>query len=270
MIKEYRMSLEKKIKKSLKTLREQKPLILNITNFVVMNNTANALLAVGASPIMSHSRKELAEMVAISQALVINMGTLDKAWISRMKYAIQEANLLKKTVVFDPVGCGASNFRTKTARELFAMAETMIIRGNASEILALAGAKSNNKGVDAQDPVEQAVEAAKRLLQTQVNTVIISGETDYVVTQDATYALKNGDAMMPLVTGMGCTHTAITAAFAAVGDLSGLAATAIMGVAGEMAAEKSVGPGSLQMNILDALYQITPQELAEKVKVEKR
>lgn len=263
------MTLEKQIKKSLKALREQKPLILNITNFVVMNNTANALLAVGASPIMAHSRKELAEMVTISQALVINMGTLDKAWIARMKYAIQEANLQKKPVVFDPVGCGASTFRTRTARELFAMAETMIIRGNSSEILALAGAESNSKGVDAQDPAEQAIEAAKRLLQTQIDTVIISGETDYVVSEDATYALKNGNAMMPAVTGMGCTHTAITAAFAATGDLSGLAATAIMGVAGEMAAEKSAGPGSLQVNILDALYQIKPQELADRVKIEK-
>lgn len=262
------MTLKNQIKTSLETLREQNPLVLNITNLVVMNNTANALLAIGASPIMAHSRKELSEMVNLSQALVINMGTLDNTWLARMKYAIQEANIAKKPVILDPVGCGASTFRTQTARELFAMAEILIVRGNSSEILALSGAASNTKGVDAQDPSEQALDAAKVLTENKACTVIISGETDYVLTDGASYALKNGDAMMPKVTGMGCTHTALVAAFAATGDLSGLAATALMGVAGEMAAKESVGPGSLQVNILDTLYRITPEELSEKANLQ--
>jgi len=260
---------KKQIITSLNAVREQKPLVVNITNYVVMNNTANALLAIGASPIMAHSQQEMAEMMRFAGALVINIGTLDSAWIARMEYAVEQANMNKKVIILDPVGCGASNLRTTTARRIMQLANKVIIRGNASEIIALAGEQAKTKGVDALDSSDSALSCAKFLTNktTATCSVIISGSTDYVVTETSIIQLNNGDKMMPYVTGMGCTHTAIIGAFAAIDDDTGLAATAVMSVAGEIAAEKSAGPGSLQMNLLDTLYQLDDKTLLSRVKL---
>ncbi|MDG3087390.1 hydroxyethylthiazole kinase [Vibrio hannami] len=261
-------TLKQQISESLNTLRKQKPLVVNITNYVVMNNTANALLAIGASPIMAHSKEEMAEMMSFAGALVINIGTLDSVWVPRMEFAVEQANANDKVIVLDPVGCGASKLRTETARKIVAAASNLIIRGNASEIIALAGEQAQSKGVDALDSSDSAVNAARFLACEYKCSVVISGETDYVVTESSTVALKNGHQMMPYVTGMGCTHTALTGAFAAIGDTTGLAATAVLGVAGELAAEKSAGPGSLQLNLLDALYQLDEEQLLKALKLE--
>jgi len=262
--KKRKMSIETVIS-ALKQLREQKPLVVNITNYVVMNNTANALLAIGASPIMAHSKQEMAEMMSFCGALVINIGTLDSHWIQRMHYAVEQANVHRKPVVLDPVGCGASQIRTQTARQIAQQAETLIIRGNASEIIALAGEVSKGKGVDAQDSSDSAICAAKCLVNEYHCCVVVSGETDHVVTKDTHIKLQNGSAMMPLVTGTGCSLSALTGAFAAVGELSGLAAAAVMSIAGEIAAEKSAGPGSLQVNLLDALYLLDEQAIRQRI-----
>ncbi|MUK28497.1 hydroxyethylthiazole kinase [Aliivibrio fischeri] len=248
-------------------LREKKPLVVNITNYVVMNNTANALLALGASPIMAHSQQEMAEMMSFSGALVINIGTLDSVWTPRMHFAVEQANLNNKVVVLDPVGCGASQLRTQVARQIAEAANKLIIRANASEVIALAGENAQSKGVDALDSSDSAVGSACYVAQKYQCSVVISGETDYIVTQDAQYKLNNGHAMMPFVTGMGCTHTALTGAFAAIGDESGVVATAVLGVAGEIAAEQSAGPGSLQMNLLDTLYQLDEETLTRRLKL---
>lgn len=256
---------------ALRALREQKPLVVNITNYVVMNNTANALLAVGASPIMAHSRQEMAEMMSFAGALVINIGTLDSEWIERMTFAIEQANLHQKIIVLDPVGCGASLLRTATSRRFAELAERLIIRGNASEIIALAGESSQGKGVDAMDSSSAAIKAAMTLMKAYDASVVVSGKTDYII--DKTFiqqeknilALDNGHAMMPLVTGMGCSLSALTGAFAAIGETSGLAAAAVFGVAGEIAAEHANGPGSLQLAILDALYNLDEATLAERL-----
>lgn len=256
-----------KIIEALAILREKKPLVVNITNYVVMNNTANALLALGASPIMAHSRQEMAEMMSFAGALVINIGTLDSIWIPRMYFAVEQANLNNKVVVLDPVGCGASQLRTRTARHIAGAANKLIVRGNASEIIALAGENAQSKGVDALDSSDAALGAACYLAKHYQCSVVISGETDYVVTQEAQYKLNNGHAMMPLVTGMGCSHSALAGAFAAIGDETGLAATAILGVAGEIAAEQSAGPGSLQVNLLDVLYQLNAEVLTRRLKL---
>ncbi|MFB1079269.1 hydroxyethylthiazole kinase [Photobacterium damselae] len=252
---------------SLATLKQQKPLVVNLTNYVVMNNTANALLAIGASPIMAHSRDELAELMAISGALVINIGTLDSHWIPRMHFAIEQANRYNKPVVIDPVGCGASQLRTQTAQDLVALANNATIRGNASEIIALAGHMSNSKGVDAQDSTTQACSAAKQLAQQYQCSVVISGETDYIVDAGTTVTITNGHAMMPHVTGMGCTHTALTGAFTAIGETTGVTATALLGIAGEIAAENSAGPGSLQINLLDTLYQLDSEIIEHRLRL---
>ena len=232
-----------------------------------MNNSANALLALGASPIMAHSKQEMAEMMSFAGALVINIGTLDSTWTPRMEFAVEHANANGKTVVLDPVGCGASQLRTETSRRIAQLADSLIIRANASEVIALAGEQAQSKGVDALDSSEAALGAAKFLVSEYSASVVISGETDYVVTAESVTQLNNGHAMMPFVTGMGCTLSALTGAFAAVGDKSGLAAAAVLGVAGEIAAEQAQGPGSLQLNILDALYQLDEETLAARLKL---
>ncbi|WP_162063750.1 hydroxyethylthiazole kinase [Vibrio taketomensis] len=256
-----------KIIQALSAVREQKPLVVNITNYVVMNNTANALLAVGASPIMAHSKQEMAEMMSFTGALVINIGTLDSVWTPRMEFAVEQANLNSKIVVLDPVGCGASKLRTETSRQIARLADKLIIRGNASEIIALAGEQAQTKGVDAQDSSEAALGAAHLLVAEYGANVVISGETDYIVTQNQTVSLSNGDQMMPYVTGMGCSLTALTGAFAAIGEDTGLAAAAIFGVAGEIAAERAQGPGSLQVALLDTLYQLDEATLRQRLKL---
>ncbi len=259
--------LIEQITRSLQALRDQKPLVVNVTNYVVMNNSANALLALGASPIMAHSKQEMAEMMSFAGALVINIGTLDSTWAPRMEFAVEQANANGKTVVLDPVGCGASLLRTETSRRIARLADSLIIRANASEVIALAGEQAQSKGVDALDSSEAALGAAKFLVSEYNASVVISGETDYVVTAESVTQLNNGHAMMPFVTGMGCTLSALTGAFAAVGDKSGLAAAAVLGVAGEIAAEQAQGPGSLQLNILDALYQLDEETLAARLKL---
>lgn len=268
------LSLIKSITEQLAKLREQKPLVVNVTNYVVMNNTANALLAIGASPIMAHSRQEMAEMLSFAGALVINIGTLDEVWIERMTFAVQLANLNNKPIVIDPVGCGASVLRTQTAQQLSNLADHLYIRGNASEIMALSGIDSQSKGVDALESSEQAIHAAQLLMNRYADKayceVIISGETDFVINRDGVYQLNNGHEMMPYVTGMGCTHTALTGAFAALGDAAGLCATAILGIAGELAASQSTGPGSLQLNLIDSLYNLSVADIEQKLKIIKR
>jgi len=258
---------------ALRTLREQNPLVVNITNYVVMNNTANALLAIGASPIMAHSRQEMAEMMSFAGALVINIGTLDSDWIERMAFAIEQANHHQKVVVLDPVGCGASTLRTQTSRRFAELAERLIIRGNASEIIALAGESSQSKGVDAMDSSSAAIQAAVTLMETFDASVVVSGKTDFIVNtpfiqqEKNILALDNGHPMMPQVTGMGCSLSALTGAFAAIGETSGLAAAAVFGVAGEIAAEQAKGPGSLQLAILDVLYTLDEATLAQRLKL---
>ncbi|MCL9776920.1 hydroxyethylthiazole kinase [Vibrio methylphosphonaticus] len=256
-----------KIVEYLQQVRETKPLVVNITNFVAMNNTANALLAVGASPIMAHSKQEMAEMMAFAGALVINIGTIDSVWRPGMFFAVEQANLHNKVIVLDPVGCGASQLRTSTARQLAETAKHLIIRGNASEVIAMAGEQGHNKGVDSLDSSETALTAAKALVDAYQCSVVISGKTDYIVTATSTIALNNGHDMMPYVTAMGCSLSAVTGAFAAVGDNTGAAAAAVFGVAGEIAAEQSKGPGSLQLNLLDTLYQLDAETLSTRLNI---
>lgn len=259
--------LIEQITQALTAVRQQKPLVVNITNYVVMNNTANALLAIGASPIMAHSKQEMAEMMSFAGALVINIGTLDSVWTPRMLFAVEQANANGKVVVLDPVGCGASTLRTETSRQIARLADKLIIRGNASEIIALAGEQAQSKGVDSLDSSDAALGAAEFLVAEYGANVVISGETDYIVTKSQTVTLGNGHEMMPYVTGMGCTLSALTGAFAAVGDETGLAAAAVLGVAGEIAAEQARGPGSLQLTLLDELYQLDEQTLAKRLKL---
>ncbi|MFC5409372.1 hydroxyethylthiazole kinase [Larkinella bovis] len=251
-------------------IRAQAPLIHNITNFVVMNNTANALLAVGASPAMVHAPEETADFVAISSALVVNIGTLDENFVAGMKQAMRRAKDLGKPIVFDPVGVGATPYRNRVSAELLTLSAPEIIRGNASEIMALAGLDAQTKGVDSLFGSDAAVDAAHQLSRSLGCVVVVSGATDYIIRGEQTAAIANGHPLMTRVTGMGCTATALTGAFAAVNAdyfQAAAHAMAVMGVAGEMAVEKQTAPGSLQVNFLDALYQLTASDIADRLKI---
>jgi hydroxyethylthiazole kinase len=241
-------------------VRTQSPLVHNITNYVVMNNTANALLAVGASPVMAHWASEMEEMTAIAGALVINIGTLDADWIEGMKAAGLAASRRGTPIVLDPVGAGATSQRTKAAWEIIDLCHPTIIRGNGSEIMALVDAGIKSKGVDSSASSDDALAAARKLASETGAVVVISGETDYITNGSEVYTVEGGDPIMTSVTGMGCTSTALVGAFAAVEPDAMVAATAamaVMSLVGERAAANARGNGSMQVQFLDELYNLT-------------
>jgi len=249
---------------ALAAIRAQSPLVHNITNYVVMNNSANALLAIGASPVMAHWTAEMEEMTAIAGALVINIGTLDAQWIDGMKTAGLAASKRGIPIVLDPVGAGATSQRTAAALELIAYCHPTIIRGNASEIMALVDAGVKSKGVDSKASSHDALEAARTLARATGAVVVISGATDYITDGTQVHTVEGGDPIMTAVTGMGCTSTALAGAFAAVEPdalIAATAAMAVMSLAGERAAAKAHGNGSMQMHFLDELYNLTPETL---------
>jgi hydroxyethylthiazole kinase len=254
----------------LQQIRARQPLVHNITNYVVMNNTANALLAIGASPAMVHAGEEVEEFVALSAALVINLGTLSPAWVKAMDAAACAANARGIPWVLDPVGAGATTYRTDTATAL-AHLRPACIRGNASEILVLAGATAAKiKGVDSAQGSAEALDAARRLAQATGAVVAVTGATDYVTDGTALLGLANGHPLMARVTGLGCTATAlIGAALAVEPDRAAAAAAGLtfVALAGEIAAEKSPGPGSLQVHLLDALHQLDAATIARRLKM---
>lgn len=258
---------------AVEAVRQKSPLVHNITNFVVMQVTANALLAAGASPLMAHDPGELDDLLSIASALVLNIGTLDKAWIESMRQAGELAGRHGVPVVLDPVGAGASHLRTETALVLLNQAHPAVVRGNASEIMALAphitGNDAATKGVDSTRTSPEA-EAAARDLATRHHCVVsVSGEEDMITDGDSAWLVRGGSPLMTLVTGLGCSATAVTAASVAVASspLAGaIAGMAIMASAGEKAALAARGPGSFLPLFLDALYHLDPGDAAARVR----
>lgn len=253
----------------LEQVRSKSPLIHNITNYVVMNNTANALLAIGASPVMAHAKDEVAEMAGIASALVINIGTLDAAWVDSMIIAGKTASAKNTPVILDPVGVGATSYRTKVCKQIINECKPTIIRGNASEIMALCNSNVKTKGVDSTDSSETALDTAKLLAQQTNAIVVISGQTDYITDGTNVETVNNGNPMMARVTGMGCTASAMVATFAAINNnpfKAGIHAMTVMGIAGEIAACKSKGNGSLQVNFLDELYNLSAETIQKTIR----
>ena len=256
---------------SIESIRSKSPVVHNITNYVVMNSTANALLAIGASPVMAHAEEEVEDMVNIASALVINIGTLSERWINSMFKAAHQARKNGIPVILDPVGAGATAYRTKTARELMNNEPPAIIRGNASEIMALYDDKSRTKGVDSATSSDAAIDIAQKLSEIYKCIICVSGPTDYVIDKKKIITIKNGHPLMSRVTGFGCTASALCGAFAAVEKMPFTAtamAMAVMGIAGEMAAGVSAGPGSLQTNFLDILYHLKESDIKKHLKFE--
>ncbi|MEA2013710.1 MAG: hydroxyethylthiazole kinase [Thermodesulfobacteriota bacterium] len=267
------MITAKDIYLDIEKIRETSPLIHNITNYVVMNSTANALLAIGASPVMAHAVEEVEEMTGIARALVINIGTLSGPWVQAMLCAVRRAGEFEIPVILDPVGAGATSYRTATCHDLIGAVPPAVIRGNASEIMALTMEEAKTKGVDSSDPSSAALEAAQRLNSNTGSVVCISGEVDYIVGGGSVIQVENGHPIMGKVTGMGCTATALCGAFAAVNpSFSAAAAGAmvVMGISGEIAADGCKGPGSMQVGFLDALFHLSEDDLTNRIRIGER
>ncbi|OKH87534.1 hydroxyethylthiazole kinase [Thalassospira sp. TSL5-1] len=252
-------------------MRNTAPLVQCITNYVAMNIAANTLLAAGASPAMVHAPEESGEFAAIAGALTVNIGTLSTEWVAGMKEAAKGASAAQKPWILDPVAHFATGFRRDTVAALLALQPT-IIRGNASEIIALAGGQSAGQGVDSGDPVEQAEEAAKTLAQSQKCVVAVTGSSDFVTDGSAAVRILGGSALMPKITAMGCSLTALVGAFAATAPKAPfeatIAALACFAAAGKMAEKTASGPASFATAFLDALYNLDDAALETHAGIE--
>jgi len=257
---------------SLARIRERTPLIHNITNFVVMNDTANILLALGASPVMAHAIEEVREMVAYAGALVLNIGTLEERWIEAMIAAGEEANARGIPVALDPVGAGATTFRTATTERIRSRVKVAVVRGNAAALAALAGMEAKIRGVDSVasgDPALAAGLAAARF----GGAAVVSGAVDYVSDGSRVAEIHNGHPLMSRITGSGCMATATVGAFLAVEPDPLLAAAEAMiafGIAGELAAEHSAGPGTFRAELMDAVAALDKDTILARARASVR
>ncbi len=251
------------IAENLTAIRRRRPLIHCMTNQVTMNLVANTVLAVGASPIMALAVEEVSEITSRAEALLINTGTISSAAVEAMRISVKKASAGGIPVVVDPVGAAASAYRRRLVNELLNISAPVVIRANASEVLALAGSHCG-RGVDSFHESDQALDAARELAAGFECTVIVSGKTDYVISKDRRAAVTNGSSLMSRVTGMGCAASALAAVFATV-CLDGFeAATGAMvatGIAGELAAARAHGPGSFQVAYLDSLNSLDGEKL---------
>lgn len=245
-------------------VRRDAPLVQCLTNFVSMNTAANTLLAIGASPAMVHAAEEAPEFAAISGAVVINIGTLSPPWLDSMLLTAAAATGAGTPWVLDPVAHHATGFRRDAVRRLLDLRPT-VIRGNASEIIALAGGQSDSKGVDARDPVQRAEAAARELARARGTVVAVTGEVDFVTDGRREVRVTGGSPLMPRVTATGCALTAVVGAFAAVARddayTAAVAALSCFGIAGRRAGALAEGPGSFAWRFLDALAALETDSL---------
>ncbi|MDY0376139.1 MAG: hydroxyethylthiazole kinase [Desulfobacterium sp.] len=270
-------------------VKEQRPLVHVVTNFVIMNETANALLAIGASPTMSWAGEDAEYLSRISDSLCINIGTPVKERIDVMESLMSFAQEAGKPVVLDPVGAGAGDYRTGIAKKLFSIAPHKIIRGNASEVCSLVDQNHTTRGIENNvgreeakkilmghgrangetDPMVDPQSGLADILEF-ADCLIVSGKKDMIFDKNGRITLENGDSLMNSVTGTGCILSAMTAAFYAVssdGCEAAVAACSMAGIAGELAAKKAGGPGTFMAHFLDALYNMDEKTLKARLKV---
>jgi hydroxyethylthiazole kinase len=260
----------RRARETFQRVRERRPLVHQITNLVVMNPTANATLAIGASPVMAHARQEVADMVALAGALVLNTGTLEPDWIEAMLLAGRRANELGVPVVLDPVGAGATTYRTETNLMLLSELAIAVLRGNAGEIGALTGAGGAVRGVDSVEGVTDPLRVAAAGALRWSTTVAITGARDVLSDGTRGVAVDNGHPLLSVVTGTGCMATAMIGAFAAVEEdrlVAAASALAVYGLAAEGAAETARGPGTFQAALFDSLHALTPEEAEAGVRI---
>ncbi len=253
------MDLKNRTTALLEEVRRSSPLIHNITNFVVMNSSANILLSLGASPVMAHCIEEVEEMTAMAGALVLNIGTVQHDWVDSMILAAQAANRRGVPVVLDPVGAGATKLRSAAVERIMKEARIDVLRGNASEVLSVGGSGEKTRGVDSTLGIGGDTVAAARAIARERGCVVgISGEVDIVTDGDRVLRVANGHPVMTRVTGTGCGLSAVTGAFCAVSEGDLLEATAaafgFYALCGELAAAVSDNPGSFAVAFVDALH----------------
>ncbi len=255
---------------ALARIRIEKPLLHHITNLVVMNDTANVTLHIGALPVMAHAAEEVAEMVAMAGALVLNPGTLTPDWVTSMLIAGRQANARGIPVVLDPVGAGATALRTQTNLRLLDELQVAVLRGNSGEIGALSGAGGVVKGVESVEGVNDPLAVARALARERKLVVAITGPRDIISDGERTVAVDNGHAWLATITGTGCMATTMVAAFAAVEQdylLATAGALAAFGLAAELAAAHAHGPASFKVALFDHLYHLTPNQLSAGARI---
>jgi hydroxyethylthiazole kinase len=256
---------------TLRELRDRKPLIHQITNYVVMNETANATLALGALPVMAHAREEVEEMVALAGALVINIGTLSPHWVEAMLAAGKAANADGVPVVLDPVGAGATRYRTETAKRVLDEVDVAVLRGNQGEVATLVGVEAEVRGVESIGSGTEPGELARAAARSLGIVASVTGAVDHVSDGDQVLAVANGHQLLAAVSGTGCMSSAITGCFLAVKRDVPLAAAvealAAFGVAGEDAARDARGPGSFHAGLYDALAGLDPETLDRRARI---
>lgn len=270
------MEIDSHTMELLSQIRKKSPLIHNITNQVVMNVNANILLAMGASPVMAHSLQEVEEMSAISSALVLNIGTLDEKLIQSMILAGKTANEKNIPVILDPVGAGATQFRTNSAKKILNKVNVSVVRGNASEIFSLYSDLFKTKGVDSSIASEtfadEIIELAKKIKDETGAITAVSGKEDIISNGESTIKVKNGHEILTKITGMGCGLSAVCGAFASVSDnnlLESIASAFIYyGACAEITSEETILPGSFAVKFLDTLYSAAPEKIKELANAE--
>jgi len=253
-------------------VRARRPLVHHITNYVTVNDCANATLCIGASPVMAHSVDEVADMAAMAGALVLNIGTLDAGQVESMLLAGKTANRLGIPIVLDPVGAGATAFRTRTALRLLEQLDIAVLKGNGGEISVLAGAGGKVRGVDSAGVGGEPVEVVRALAGRLGITVAMTGAVDIVSDGKRTLLVENGHPLMGRFSGSGCIAASIVGAFVAVGQdrvVSTAAALAAFGIAGERAAAHHKEPYGFRLAIFDELCRLTPKALAGGARIRK-
>jgi hydroxyethylthiazole kinase len=252
-------------------VRQQKPVVHHLTNWVTIYDCAQVVKTLGASPVMAHAREEVAEMVQIASALVLNIGTLTVDLIEAMKLAAQSANKKGIPVVLDVCGAGATALRDQKCLELLNEVRINVIKGNASEVARVSGESVKTRGVDATQVGGDLALLARRLADQRQATVVITGKVDIVTDGKKTYRIGNGHSMMTHVVGTGCMAASVIGAFAAVEpDLSLAAACALtcFGIAAELAAREASGPAVFKERLFDCLYNLDRETVDRLQKLE--
>ncbi|MDR5683958.1 MAG: hydroxyethylthiazole kinase [Armatimonadota bacterium] len=254
-------------------VRERRPLVHHITNFVAMNDTANVTLAVGALPVMAHAREEVEDMTALASALVLNIGTLTPAWVESMLVAGRCANRNGIPVVLDPVGVGATPLRTASALRILDQVEVGVVRGNLGEMSHLVGVDAEVRGVESVAAAAAPDVVARRVADNHGVVAAVTGARDWVAGPGRLLAVDNGHPMLQRITGTGCMATTVIACFVAVVDDAASAAAAglaYFGYAAEVAASRATGPGSFRAALLDCLAALSPGDVRRGVRVQEK
>jgi hydroxyethylthiazole kinase len=254
----------------LERVRQQKPIVHHLTNWVTIYDCAQVVKTLGGSPVMAHAREEAADMTRIASALVLNIGTLTADFVESMKQAALGANARVIPVILDVCGAGATGFRDRKCLELLDQVRIDLVKGNASEIASLCGEKVTTRGVDAAEVGANLSLLAEKMARQRKTTVVVTGEVDIATNGSKTYQVRNGDILMTHLVGTGCMATSVIGAFAAVeSDLAWAAASALAcyGIAGELAAQGAPGPAAFKQALFDSLYRLDRETVEGRARI---